>query len=317
MNPLSDGVAGFLNALLPPPIAKKSAIDLDSLAEKGRELLWMEEQVEWAKKEAEGTSFHPSQLANPCMRFDVLRHLSRVDGSGIEIMPTTESFNYKLQRKFDVGHALHDMEQQKYFRLLKDKVIGRWRCSCCGTTIEKPQLTPKPCVNSIRVYGDPSGSSADRVKVCRNDGRWIYVEPRVVNEIWDIEGRTDLALFVPEYVGGNGIVLVDIKTVGEERWPSITEPVEKDVRQLQIYLWFWPAEAGILRYMAQGRADEPAKHWEVRREPKVEAWVKNYIETVKKLAQEGRWQVASPACTKRTQSRAQRCPAKKTCFPED
>ena len=316
MNPLSDGVAGFLNALLPPPIAKKSAIDLDSLAEKGRELLWMEEQVEWAKKEAESTSFHPSQLANPCMRFDVLRHLSRVDGSGIEIMPTTESFNYKLQRKFDVGHALHDMEQQKYFRLLKDKVVGRWRCSNCHSQIEEPvKQPPFPCPRVVTVT-DPNGGKKI-TRRCEESGHWIYVEPRVVNEIWDIEGRTDLALFVPEYVGGNGIVLVDIKTVGEERWPSITEPVEKDVRQLQIYLWFWPAEAGILRYMAQGRADESAKHWEVRREPKVEAWVKNYIETVKKLAQEGRWQVASPACTKRTQSRAQRCPAKKTCFPED
>lgn len=317
MNPVSEGMAGFLNALL-PPVCKKSTIDLDSLAKAGREILWAVEQAEWARKESEGTFFHPSQLANPCMRFDVLRHLSRIAGSGIKIESKPESFSYELQRKFDVGHALHDMEQQKYFRLLKDKVIGRWKCSCCGETVEKPCLCPSPCGNHVKVYGivDRRNVVIDE-KLCFDKGDWIYLEPRVKNEIWDIEGRTDLALYVPEYTGGNGIVLVDIKTVGEERWPSITEPVEKDVRQLQIYLWFWPAEAGILRYMAQGRADEPAKHWEVRRDSKVEAWVKNYIETVKKLAQEGRWEVASPACTKATQSRAQRCPAKKTCFPEE
>jgi hypothetical protein len=220
-----------------------------------------------------------------------------------------------MQRKYDVGHAFHGMEQAKYFRPLREMLIGRWRCSNCHAEINDPQLRPEPCPNSIKVKHP---NKAWVVRPCNGFGEWEYMEPRIKKTIKKgaiIEGRVDLPMFVSTEKGKT--IIVDIKTIGADRWEGLNGPTDKDVNQLKIYLWCWPCETGILRYINMGDANQ-TKHWAVHRDPVLENYITDYIETVNSLAEEGRWQAAGLACAKPTVARAKRCPLSKIlCFTEE
>lgn len=260
--------------------------------------------------------FHPSSLCDPCMRFDVMQHMI-VDGHpGAAKFANLfrwreEDFNFKLQRKFDAGTALHEMEQGKYYSHA-EHVIGRWRCSNCGE-ISKIGPRPTACRNRVIVFKDGQGSDNRK---CENHGTWEYKEIRLTNPL-GIAGRIDLALDMP----GTGVVVVDFKFLGEKRWKMFSEfkePFSKDVTQLQIYLGCLQdagAKHGILSYEYMGEPDTKPVAFGVNPKPSVMRSVETYIATVKELAAEGRLTPATMACAKPTASRAVRCPLSTVCFP--
>jgi hypothetical protein len=321
MKELADTIGAFIGGLLPEP-PRGAGVSLDEIAEEGRLGLWIKEH---RKLDA---AFHPSQLADPCMRFDVVRLMvvgkiwdQKKNPVELRVIqkPDPSLFDYILHRRFDTGTALHEMEQGKYFGRTP-KILGRWRCSCCGITRHKPQLLPAPCDNVVTVrYA--SGKLIEE-RYCHKKGAWEYQEVRMQHKELGIRSRIDLPI-----LHQGRVYIGDLKTLGTGRWEQLKRfgrCFPKDEMQLKIYLFLanageyfqYPVEEGILRYIPQGDPEEGSRHFGVARDPNVEAWLCEYIGTVRRLAEERRWQVATCWCSKKTQARAKRCPLRPLCFPK-
>jgi hypothetical protein len=323
MKELADAIGGLVKATMPAPPAQAS-IDLDAIARRGRLNLWKKEMRVLDDK------FHPSQLADPCMRYDVVRLMVVADAwdyykYGIDLKagqpdPDPALFDYILHRRFDVGTALHEMEQNKYFGGAPGQLLGRWRCRSCGVIRWKITPLPDPCTNVVTVRYE-SGKMVEE-RYCAEQGQtWEYKEVSLGDKELGISARVDLPLLdTPQK-----IVIADLKTLGDGRWKQLERygrPFQKDENQLKIYLYLanggtyfpFPVEEGILRYIHQGDPEVGSVQFGVSRDPRIESWLHEYIGTVRKLAGEGRWKVASCVCTKSTQARAKRCPLSPLCF---
>jgi len=321
MEELANTLGDFIGGLLPEP-PRSAMIDLDSIAEQGRLSLWGREQRDLT------AAFHPSSLSDPCMRFDVVR-LMLVGKTwdhekfpiNMQISPTPDAnlFDYVLHRRFDVGTALHEMEQNKYFGE-SPKLLGRWRCSCCGVTRHTAQPRPQPCDNVVSVRYANGVLVEDRY--CRRQGAWEYQEVRMQHSELGIRARIDLPI-----LHQGRVYIGDLKTLGAGRWEQLQRYgrcFPKDEMQLKIYLFLaneggyfqYPVEEGILRYIHQGDPEAGSVHFGVVRDPVAEDWLREYIGTVRKLASESRWSVATCTCNKKTQARAKRCPLRPLCFPK-
>jgi hypothetical protein len=319
MKELADTVGEFIGGLLPEP-PRGAAMSLDEIAEEGRLVLWKKEQRKLDNK------FHPSSLADPCMRFDVVRLMlvakawdQKKNPINLRVVPDPDPslFDYILHRRFDVGTALHEMEQGKYFGNTA-RLLGRWRCSSCGMTLHKAQLRPEPCDNVVTVRY--SNGKLQEERYCHKKGVWEYQEVRMQHKKLAISSRIDLPILYQArvYIG-------DLKTLGASRWEQLQRygrPFPKDELQLKIYLFLaneggyfqYPVDEGILRYIHQGDPEAGSVHFGVARDPNVEAWLYEYIGTVRQLASKGRWKVATCWCNKKTQARAKRCPLRPLCF---
>ena len=319
MKDLADTIGNFIGGLLPEP-AKGSPVDLDEIAKDGRLSLWKAEQ---RKLDA---AFHPSSLADPCMRFDVVRlmlvgdwwdHKKNPIALQVSPIPDPNLFDYILHRRFDIGTALHEMEQNSYFGRTTS-LLGRWECSSCGMMLHKPQLRPEPCDNVVTVrYAN--GKIQDE-RHCAKRGTWKYHEVRLQHKELGIRSRIDLPV-----LHQGRIHIGDLKTLGAGRWAQLERfgrPFPKDEMQLKIYLFLaeageyfqYPVDTGILRYVHQGDPEAAPVHFGVSKDPAVESWLYEYIGTVRKLAAQGRWEVATCWCDKKTQARAKRCPLRPLCF---
>jgi len=167
MEGLAAGLAGVAVAFR-PKVTTDMPVDLDRIAKVGREEFYGRE----ARKA--NARFNPSGLASPCLKKDVIeRILLELLGEGVDgpLDPMLEAvmevhggpeeipfalkrrlFDYRMQRTFDVGTAIHEMEQQKYFGP-SAQVLGHWRCSNCHRE-ETSSLMPhptKPCRNVVAV----------------------------------------------------------------------------------------------------------------------------------------------------------------------
>jgi len=321
MKELADVIGNFIGGLLPKP-PRGAGINLDEIAEQGRLQVWEREQ---RKLDA---NFHPSSLSDPCMRFDVVRLMlvggvwdQKKNPIDLRILPNpdTSLFDYILHRRFDVGTALHEMEQNKYFGETPS-LLGRWRCTSCGMTLHKPQLRPQPCDNMVSVRY--ASGKLQEERYCLKKGAWEYQEVRMQHKELSIRSRIDLPIL---YQGR--VYIGDLKTLGAGRWEQMQRYgrcFAKDEMQLKIYLFLanegeyfnYPVEEGILRYIHQGDPEAGSVHFGVSRDPSVERWLHEYIGMVRQLAAESRWEVATCWCNKKTQARAKRCPLRPLCFPK-
>ncbi len=320
MQELANTIGEFIGGLLPGP-PQGAAINLDEIAEEGRLDLWSEEHRKL------DDAFHPSSLSDPCMRFDVVRLMvfrktwdyekHEVD-LAVKPEPDPELFDYILHRRFDVGTALHEMEQNKYFGRTP-KLLGRWLCRNCNQILHQPQTRPnRRCVNMVRVQkGDEYIE-----RPCRDFCTWKYLEVRMQHEKLGIRSRIDLPV-----LHQGRVYIGDLKTLGLGRWEQLQRygmPFPKDELQLKIYIFLanaggyfqYPVDAGILRYIHQGDPEAGAVHFGIARDPAVETWLHEYIGTVRALVDEGRWEVATCWCGKKSQARAKRCPLRPLCFPK-
>ncbi len=321
MKELADTIGEFIGGLLPePPLV--ADVNLDEIAEQGRLSLWAQEHRKL------DDVFHPSSLADPCMRFDVVRLMVVAETWDYEkhrinlaVVPDPDPslFDYTLHRKFDTGTALHEMEQNKYFGETP-KLLGRWKCTSCGMTLHKPQLRPEPCDNTVTVRY--SSGKLQEERYCQKNGLWAYKEVGLAHKELGIRARIDLPI-----LHQGRVYIGDLKTLGVGRWEQLQRYMRsfpKDEMQLKIYLFLanagnyfqYPVETGILRYIPQGDPDAGSLHFGVARDLNVESWLHEYIGTARDLAKDGRWSVATCWCTKKTQARAKRCPLRPLCFPK-
>ena len=253
--------------------------------------------------------FYPSSLADPCMRFDVIRWMVASRHPAGEEFAAKLKFNpeaedYKSNRSFDAGTYLHLMEQEMYFAHGAG-VLAAWKCRDCGTKTDDFVLRPTtPCWHCHPGHMDESDE----------DGLtyWKYAEAHVYHPA-GIRGKVDLGVAT-----GAGVVIGDFKWVANEAWDWVTEtaPKPKDKTQMQIYLWLANAVQGILIYENMGAPAAPPLIKTINPDPRIGDSVLHYIDMVKKLAEEGRFLVATQACPKNTSARAKRCPLRRHCFPE-
>lgn len=321
MEGLLTGMANLVNAFR-PRVVSDIPVDLERIAKAGRQIRFDQQ------KRVADDSFHPSQLASPCIKQDVInRVLLRLIKAKIEdpmvkamgaaygvpgeLLPrviSSEVFEISSARAMDVGTAFHTMEQQNYFGP-SGQVLGRWECLNCGRIIEEPQTHPTNSCNNVAEIRNHRGKIIRR-RPCREYGQWIYLEVRVHNEKLGIHGKVDLLVRTTDGL----LVIVDIKTMNQDRWQKLDAPAGKDVVQLQIYMWLLDAAYGILRYVNKGEQKSKPKHYCIERDPITEAHVTEYIGTVNELVSQGRWEDISGICNKKTQVRAKRCPFSILCF---
>jgi len=320
MKDLADTLGEFIGGLLPePPLA--ADINLDEIAEAGRLDLWRKEQ---RKLDA---NFHPSSLSDPCMRFDVVRLMvvgktwdneKHPIAMTINPDPDPNLFDYILHRRFDTGTALHEMEQDRYFGRTP-KLLGWWRCTSCNRIVRTAQTRPKDRCDNIVTVRYPNGKLAEE-RYCQKHGDWEYQEIHMQHKDLAIRSRIDLPI-----IHQGRVYIGDLKTLGTGRWDQLQRfgrPFQKDETQVKIYIFLaveggyfnFPVGGGILRYVHQGDPEAKPIHFGVARDPAVENWLHEYIGTVRKLAVEGRWEVATCFCQKKTQARAKRCALRPLCF---
>ena len=322
MEGLTAGIVEVAGSFRPATM-KNMPVDLDKIAKKGREIIYLSEL-----KAADGR-FHPSSLASPCLKKDVIERIIleliakknkskepvllaiRAKYGSDEALKKairSQQFDYKGQRAMDVGTAFHEMEQQKYFGP-SGLVVGHWACSNCHRKLTK-ELKPmptKPCTNVVNVLG--ATGTLVRTLPCKKHGTWKYKELHLIHAQLNISMRIDLIVDCSDYR-----VVVDIKSVGNGMWDRLTEPSPKDVIQLQIYMLMMDAQYGILRYVLKGDQSVNPKHFALVQDPKVKPWLNDYIGTVNKLVKERRWEDLVGVCNKKTQVRAKRCPFNFLCF---
>lgn len=120
-----------------------------------------------------------------------------------------------LQHKFNVGHALHDMVQEKLGNA--GVLFGRWRCIRCKMS----WLGFKP-------------KSKDRRQGTCIDGEhlWAFEELRIRDDSLSIRGRTDGLV----RLHGKGKFLFEFKTMRNDDFVQLMEPDEKSVEQALMYL---------------------------------------------------------------------------------
>lgn len=320
MEGLVTGMAELADAFR-PKVVTDLPVNLEQIAKAGRQILHQQEM-----REAED-AFFPSHLASPCLKQDVINRIllrtirlkrktamvtAMGEAYGVEaaMLPLVigEAFDLSSARAMDVGSAFHEMEQQKYFGP-SGRVLGRWECTNCGRLIEERQTHPeKPCNNVAEIR--TCKGKIIRKRPCKKHGKWRYLEIRVHDKKLNIRGKVDLVVEVH-----NGrLVIVDIKSMNQDRWQKLDAPVPKDVVQLQIYMWLIGADYGILRYLNKGEQKTKPKHFCIERDPITETHVTEYIKTVNELVSQGRWEDISGICNKRTQVRAKRCPFSILCF---
>lgn len=325
MEGLVKGLAGFVTDFS-PKVSLDVPVDLEAIAKIGRRAVYDREQ-----READGY-FHPSKLASPCLKKDVIERIllevfadkaadlkleSVIETYGRDKVLFTirgDSFDYKAHRAMDVGTAFHGMEQQKYFGP-SGSVIGFWSCSNCHR-LENRSLMPhptKPCTNTVVVRG--INNKPIRELPCEEHGMWEYVEVDARDEELKISFRIDLVVRLSD-----GVAVVDIKSMDADLWERLEQPSPKDVVQLQIYMWLLEklfgetTRYGILRYVNKGKQNKDPKHFTLEKDPKVEQWVRSYIRTVNELVVSRRWEDIGGVCDKKTQVRAKRCPFSFLCF---
>lgn len=324
----ADTIGEYISKTM-PTMPTRGSIDLDTIAMRGRLHLWQQSVRELDDR------FHPSSLSDPCMRFDVVRlmvvkGLWDYDKHDIELRvgkptPDPSLFDYNLQRKFDIGTALHKVEQDWYFGGRPGQLVGRWVCRSCGTTRWSITTRPTPCTNSVTVRRE-DGILVDERQCSEQGQTWEYKEVYLFDKELNISAKVDLPLLVRDSRSASDhLVIADLKTLGAGRWDRLiryNRPFPKDENQVKIYLILcrrtetFPifVREGALRYIHQGDADAGSRQFVVPYDRKMESWLYSYINTVNDIVEQRVWELSSCVCQKPTQARAKRCPLRPLCF---
>jgi len=200
--------------------------------------------------------WHPSQLMEMCPRYEVLRQLVTKDGKKIEDV----GIDIRTQMIFDVGTALHEWWQEKYFGPM-GVLKGKWRCARCGFKTDGMETMPKyphNCDVGPKIGGTPAlidHNPKDKIKVGHNR-TWKFDEVRVESKKWGIVGHSDGI-----YILGMGSlceedVVLDIKTAGPTFWNGGGRPYPSNIFQINLYMWLLGLKKGILLYVDKGGVDK-------------------------------------------------------------
>jgi len=305
---MSDSFANVLKEIIPKK-TKSVPLQRSTRALVSRINDWLEESRKEEPPRSPG--FHVSALFDLCPRKEAL-----VNKLGVEVLE--ETFDAKKLLTFAIGHAYHDLVQNKI--LAKSRlIVGVWKHSGSGEEIEGH------C---------PDGS-----------GLWVYQEPRVVlgipgvpeSERWRIVGSCDGDLAdgrlleakscgIGIYSGlDKGYASLD----GIDDWYTACGKdgswAQKYARshsfQLRLYLCGLDRQEGVVFYLPKGQPPkgEPAmKEFIIRKLPGAEEAAREKVRSIFNAWAGGEWGgplprkvCGSPAC-----KRAKDCPVVTQCFAE-
>jgi len=195
------------------------------------ELIKHEHQTRIENAKRDYSYFHPSEF-HQCVRKLAYQYYGAE--KKITIKPDT-------QRIFDNGHYMH-VRFGKYFENI-GVLHGNWKCNnpLCGNTFgfsEKLGIT-KPTI-------------CDK---CQNTG-FEYIEKQVENTEYMMRGHVDAILKI-----AGDMVVADYKSMHSNQFTRLSEPLDKHIIQIEIYLWLLGLNSGILLY--ENKDNQKIKMFEV------------------------------------------------------
>jgi hypothetical protein len=175
----------------------------------------------------------------------------------------------KTQRIFDNGSAFHDRMQDYYKRM--GILWGNWSChGCGGFGKNKKMVTVKKALFNAgcRFKNCKQPKCPLKFKEEWEPGQEIhpyfkYKEPGfTIPAPYRISGYTD-GIIIPN---GDKIV-IELKSIRDDRYRQLTEPEEYHQHQTQIYLEGFKVEKGIVQY--ENKNTQEIKEYPVKKDPAV------------------------------------------------
>lgn len=253
-------------------------------------------------QEERSPGFHASALYRLCPRELALTALAAETDDAVD----ERVIGVGLQWRFDVGHALHQWIQDRYFGPM-GMLEGIWRCSSCFT--ERYGLMPKKphCIP----------------KAGHSPARWTFREVPVADPKLGIVGKSD-GIYIPSK--GKRLVL-DIKTVSPDYYMVIRGPSIDYIWQAVCYMHLLKLDEAIILYVAptmtEGQDRLPFKEFFVDYDRRIWAQIVAKVTAAAAVLAElkkGRRKIALPgrleACAVRSSRRANDCPARDLCFSD-
>lgn len=239
---------------------------------------------------------------------------------------------------WDFGTATHEWWQNRYFGPMR-WLWGDWMCSRCRYVVEDSYMPKDPCSRCNWPDGDPYDSGDERVScmwscrwpdekgfddperdcnLCRRWGEWEYQEPGIHVPELNLHGHCDGILKIQE-PGFPDKMGLEMKTINEKRFNSLTGPIRYHVFQFQIYLHFLGLKHGIILYIHKGEynpknGDKPKAYF-VQYDPAI---VEEAISRIKD-SEEGKKtkKLGHRICPGKDSWQAKRCPFYSVCYLDD
>jgi len=180
--------------------------------------------------------FHPSELHRLCPVYHFFMEKARAGLGSNDPQPHFEFllkvleakakiFHPRLKLEFEVGDAIHQMLQ--YHLGAIGVLWGVWQCPICKTTT-KAGYMPRVTIDGI---GGVPVQDAAPCYGCNGVNRrqrnpWIYLEPRVRDEEWNVSGMCDGDLRIARH----GVrAALEIKSINDFGWAEGKHPKWQDV----------------------------------------------------------------------------------------
>ena len=209
------------------------------------ELLRQEHTKRLENNDRDYSYFHPSEF-HECIRKIAYKYY-KVDYK--------QNIKPDLQRVFDNGTYTH-LRFNEYFKNL-GMLYGVWRC-------KNPLCSKK--------YGLESkfGIKYPTEKCSCGCDLFEYEELQVNNDEYMISGHIDCVTQI-----STDMVVIDFKTIHSNGFTKLTNPLNKHIIQINIYLWLLDFHCGLLLY--ENKDSQRIKIFEVARD-------NDLIEKIKKRA---------------------------------
>lgn len=264
--------------------------------------------------------FHPSEMSKMCPVLHVLQERAREKLASDNPSEVGEAYGFLgavtdarkkdfssgLEMEFMVGDAVHDAI--KYLLGVNGKLWGAWKCPECHhrtevgwmPRVERAQLyDAAPCVHC---HGRNLGYNVS----------WLYVEPTVPKNEWEILGHLDGDLRVTRDERQHRYVL-EVKSAASVHFNRGELPKPDHLYQASLYGFL----LGIAHICFIYVLKDQVRDWKEIILPVNKACVQdamNKVNAVKWARQTGQLPTFARACKAIEEKRARMCPAVVRCF---
>jgi len=225
--------------------------------------------------------FHPSEFSD-CVRKIIYLHMGETGNNKI---------SDGLQKVFDNGHSMH----ARYADYLTGMGIayGVWKCK-------------NPLCNKEYGRGELRGIP-ERKEPCAECGcgTYSYEEVTVYNEEFMFKGHVDGIFKLSDEFH-----VVDYKSMFSFQFKKLSEPLQKHVIQISIYIWLLDLPSGFLLY--ECKDDQKIKMFEVTRNEKLITSIKERARRLMDILELGK--LPKRPYPNKSDSHCRYCPFKKQCW---
>jgi len=222
-------------------------------------------------------------------------------------------FSGTLRLEFEVGDAIHQMVQ--YHLGAIGVLHGVWQCSVCENRTE-PRFMPRILVESHdgqQVYDGAPCAKCNGLNR-RQRHSWVYLEPSIKMEEWDLEGRCDGDLRV-ERGGKTYRCSLEIKSINEAGYTGKRGALPKPEHILQSSTYAWAMESDFVYviYVNKNQVSQ-WKEFMIEPDPTAIALAKRKITDSLGGLAAGTPPLHARICPDVREKTARGCPAVEKCF---